>query len=119
MAFKFLKIDSRKKERKLLGAYIPIWMHEYLTLYALANGVSKSDIVIQLLEVWSGKKQESVPIEELIKGVVYRLHSQWRDERLSEPPVTFDEYKAAVNSELLERGLRPQHIKDIMKTLKR
>jgi len=119
VALKVLKLDKRKNERRLVGVYVPTWMHEYLTLYALANGVTKSDIVFQILEVWTGKKQESIPIDDLIKGVVHRLNAQWCEERLSDPPVTFDDYKIAVNSELIERGLRVAHIKAIIKALKR
>lgn len=112
-----LKVDKRKTEKKLIGAYIPLWLNEYLSLFCLANGYTKSDIIVQLLDVWAAKKSDKVKVRSLVNQVAERLRVEWREARVKDPPTTFDQFKEEVKKELEERGVRPTNIKAILKKL--
>lgn len=105
-------------EKKLVGVYVPLWMHSYLTLYALGKGISKSDIIKPLIEIWVAKQRRVTSDDELVNGVAHRMTLQWRLERLEDSPPTFPEFKEQMREGLLDKGLRPEHVDEIISKVK-
>ncbi len=63
-------------ESRFVGAQLPCNFHQYLTLYSLAKGVSKTIIIKEVLEQWMNEKQEmgfdDNVLMTLIASVIYQ-----------------------------------------------
>ncbi|MFP4025824.1 MAG: hypothetical protein ACLFVR_14970 [Thiohalospira sp.] len=60
---------SKAENKKMVGAYVPRHLHNYITLYCLLHEKAKSSIMEEALQNWHQKaiyeKSESQIIEEL------------------------------------------------------
>ena len=69
--FKKKKVGT-KTGRKVVGAYIPLPLAEYLAMYALSNDISVGSVIGDLLEDWKKEKEQIVTKEQLINLLAMR-----------------------------------------------
>lgn len=114
----FHKKSKREKEGyKLVGAYLPPRMHNYMTLYALAKGSTKTELVQKLINDWLGQQILNEPDKDLVALVVQRANVQWKVEKTVNKNITFSQFKDMLRDELLKKGLRENHVKTILAEL--
>ena len=65
-----LSINSKRENHKLVGVSLPSPVHDYMTLYSLAKGSSKSKIFKSLLVPWVDKAKEKYwsPVDFYVGG---------------------------------------------------
>jgi hypothetical protein len=114
----FHKKTKREQEGyKLVGAYMPPRMHNYMTLYALAKGTTKVEVLKKLLNDWMGQQILEEPDKDLVALVIQRVNVQWKVEKIANKDITFSQFKDMLKEELLKKGLRENHIKTILAEL--
>ena len=98
-------LSNRKKtDCKLVGGYLPPQVYTYMTLYALAKGTTKTNIIKELLEEWVKANSKRAKEGKLLEEIVERLFQQWKSIR-TRRDMTFEQYKAKVGLELQNKGL--------------
>lgn len=92
---------------KLVGAAMPLQFCNYMTLYALAKGITKSRIIREGLEVWKRNNQSE---EELIQEIIWAAQATYR----SKKGMSLISFKDQLRRELKSKGLDSQQIKTIV-----
>jgi hypothetical protein len=114
-----LKTHTKKEPCKYIGVFLPQWVHEYLALYTLANGESKSSVIRDLFEGWIICQRSTLGDDDvkLISDAIQKIKLQWKSEQVTHPNTIPSVYKANVKAELAHRGINPQHIETILKEI--
>lgn len=116
-----LKVVSSRPGYRLVGASLPLLIHNYITLYTLAKGMSKTKIFKNLLDDWiSSQKERGETEEELISKIIYRANAQWRVEkarRRSGKP--FSQFIKELEDELYYKGLSEVYVKAVINGVNR
>jgi len=110
-------INSKRKDYRLMGAHLSLWVHSYMTLYALAKGTSKSKLIITLIEDWVVKEKEKASSEDLINELVKRLTIKWKGLKTSKYNITFVEYTTDIQVELIKKGISEKDVNRIIEKL--
>ncbi|HUU86130.1 MAG TPA: hypothetical protein VMX17_00085 [Candidatus Glassbacteria bacterium] len=109
-----LKIKSQKEDFKLVGALLPIRVHNYITFYSLAKGKTKSDILKELLYKWMSERREVEKDSDLIYEIVRKLDYQWKVEKATGRGITVGMFKDTVREELINKGLIEVYVNKII-----
>ena len=110
-----LKANAKEKSIRLVGAKMPIWMHEYLTLYALAKSTTKTRVIRYVLENWIRGEREKENDLKLMEEVAKRVNDQRKVQKIPSP---FGDYKTATKQELLISGIRDSYVNIIVLDMK-
>ena len=105
----------KKQMSKFIGAYFPQWIYSYFVLYALAKGVSKSELTRNIVEEWCNRQKMTNPEETLVQEITQKVKMQYKvdcTDRSKRPPLVT--YKANVKAELRGRGLTAVNIETIL-----
>ena len=107
-----LGVESKRKGYKLVGVHVPPQVHNYLTLSTLAKGVGKSTLFMNLIESWI--EVEGSTEKVLIEQIIIRIVSEWKDKKVKHPRASFNEFKAKLRVELLDKGLTEKQVLKIL-----
>lgn len=113
-----LRVDNHEKAYKLMGVSIPLWVHNYLSLYSVAKNTTKSNIVRGWIDSWYSQVKDKNPQERLVQEIIDAACKQWGKVKKSNPEMTVLEFKTALEKELHDRGLNYAQIGMITKTLR-
>ena len=72
-----LKATSKKgkpEETKLVGAHVPRQVSDYITLYTLAHGITKTVVIKNEIQHWYKSQMEEEP--ELIKLIIKKAREE-------------------------------------------
>ena len=107
-----LKVSDKKsspEKSKLVGAYLPQQVSDYLTLYSLAHGISKSVVLRDEIQHWfDSQMEEETALVKLIGKKARVEQKKW------ESKMTF---KKSLRAELLRRNVSDDHVKTILTIL--
>jgi hypothetical protein len=113
---KILKIKSKRTPHKFIAISVKDYIKDYLSLYCLAKGVTKSDIIKGFLNTWYNdtrlRETDEMLIEETINDRIYRYKSDDKFASLS-----FEEYKEMVEIELIQSGIKMNYVTNILNRL--
>ena len=107
-------LDHTKKCRKFVGVNIPPQIFDYLALYSVARGKSKSAIVDSLIEKWKREESGIYSIQSLRNDIISKLTANFK----SQTKLNISEFKEESVRVLYSKGLDEQHITYILKHLK-
>ena len=114
-----LPIKYKREGYKLAGVSLPLPAHNYLVLYTLAKGTTKSKILTNLINNWIKRQKEKEPEEKLIRLIIQRGNDEWKIEKANNGDFTsFEEYKDALHVELAHKGLNKEQLALIIKGIK-
>jgi len=111
----FLNRESKRKNYKLVGAHLPPREYNYFNLYCLAKGITKSSIILKLLNDWMQNKSIEYPQTILNKEIANRINLRWKAETQVD---SFREFKECIEEELKDRGISNTNIIIIINQLK-
>lgn len=111
-----LNLKSSKKDGvfKQIGVEVSQKVNTYLTITALAKGVTKTVIVRGLIDDWIGQQTDV----GLIRTLVDKLKMRWRAERILNRETTFEAFKQEAEKWLLLKGIDQDYVNMIIKDLK-
>jgi len=107
------KSDTQKK--KVVGAYLPQSLVEYLTLYMLAHGKSNRALIEELLTEW--KETTNFPTSYFIDTIVTRVLKEWDALKERNKAQSFKTFLESLKNELRTKGVKDEHIKTISKMI--
>ena len=109
---------SKRKGYKVVGVSLPPRDHNYLTLYTIAKGETKTKIIKGFLDKWieeSKKKQNEVA---LIDEIIRRLLVKFKAEITNNPRLEFVHFIDTIKDELLQKGVNETYVKLIITGLR-
>lgn len=112
-----LSVKSKRDDYRLVGVQVPPRVHNYLTLYTLAKGTTKAELLLDLIESWietEGLAWESLAEKTLIKELFERTCKEWKELKRKKPRASFDEFKTRLKNELMKKGLDERQVTDIL-----
>ena len=108
---------EKKEPLKFIGAFLSPHTQQYLLMYSLAKGVTKTTIIRKLIEDWMEKEQVDFPIDQLILLVAHRGKLQWKTEKSLTPNSEFFLFKKKFEQELRSKGVDEKYIQTILNEL--
>ena len=93
-------------------------VYDYLMLYTVTIGITKSMLVRELIENWVRLQSKSDPEENLIKLVSEKILTDWKMEKAKNPTLFTEEYLIRLNKELRSKGVAMKHIEIIIEKIK-
>ena len=98
----YLSHKTKRSDYRLVGASMPLQVFNYLTLYALLKGESKTKILIRLVQNWieNGATEES-----LIQDITEKIQEEWNRRKTKYTKLRFADYMTGVKNELRKKGL--------------
>jgi phytoene/squalene synthetase len=118
---KILPVKNKKQGMRQITIVLPVRANTYITLYALAKGLSRSIVIRDVLESWLAEQDD----KDVIIQFTDRLLRQWKVHKMSQPvdAVTshkeFLEYLALLEDELRKKGIEEYHIEQIINGMTR
>lgn len=101
----------------MLGVICPEPLYTYITLYTLAKGNTKTDIVLDQLQMWKDMQLAEKSELMLLKEVSARILIEWQKESLL-GKITIRDFKIAITKELKRKNLPDAQIREILKDIK-
>jgi hypothetical protein len=108
MAILKTKSKITKEQFKLVGALVPLPLNSFLSLYAAANGITRSMVINNVLENWHQKQCEGKA--KLLKDIVTIVKEGWKESR----KLTIAEFTENLDKELSKKGLDPDMIEKVI-----
>jgi len=114
-----LKVKSKKggsEETKLVGVHLPRQVSDYLTLYSIAHGITKTIVIRNGVQHWWESQMEKE--EDLVKLIIKKARveqKKWEDD-----PATSSAhrvFKMKLKADLEQREINPDYIKIILTAL--
>lgn len=114
-----LPIKYKREGYKLAGVSLPLPAHNYLVLYTLAKGITKSRILTNLINNWIKRQKEKEPEEKLFKDIAQRCSETWKIKKANNGDyISFKEYKKELYDEFTNKGLTDEQFASILKGIK-
>jgi len=113
-----LKVESRRAGFKLVGISIPTEIHNYLSLFTLARGITKSDLFRVLIDDWMTNQKSEETDNELIQELAVRVNNEWQAKKKLHPRASLNEFKTSLEKELISKGMRTIQIISILNYIK-
>ena len=107
--------EDRNVITDFIGVRVPNEIGSFLTLYSLAEGITKSKIILNLLVEWKQGRQREVTVEELYDKIAKRSLESWRHRK--QRSVTFYSYCNLLRIELKNRGVNETLVNKLIKML--
>ena len=116
----FLPIKYKREGYKLAGVSLPLPAHNYLVLYTLAKGTTKSKILTTLINNWIKRQKEKEPEHKLLQDIIQRSNKEWKIKKANNGNMlSFDEYKEGLEQELSKKGLTDAQFITIINGIKK
>lgn len=114
-----LRTKSTRIGYTLVGVSVPSSVSNYLNLYCIAYGVSKSSVFKSLLEDWIGATSvtENSDNQSLLNYIVKKVNKGWRLEKMNSKR-TFTDYLTQITAELRKKGIDELQLRYILDNMK-
>jgi hypothetical protein len=109
-----LKAKSQSKLSKFMGVFLPPWIQQYLLLYSMAKGISKSEIIRNQIQLWVEKQPDSEDL--LVQDIITKVQAQWEIEKTKGN--TLQSYRMKLLQELKSKGVPANYIDTIALAIK-
>jgi len=112
-----LKVHSKRGTSRSLTLDVPSRANSYLTIYSLAVGIPKGQIVRELIEDWLSRQPDDLSIANKL---VERIKREWKIQKSLKPidivqnHKDFLKYIESIEDELRHKGVEEQHIEMII-----
>jgi hypothetical protein len=106
-----------KDPLKLIGAFVPLWIQQYLLVYTTAKGITKTSIIKKLIEDWVQQQKVVDPYESLLQEIIHKVQLQWKLEKSINPSYDLFIYKRSLRQELTSKGFENVYIETIINEL--
>lgn len=110
------KAVSNEANGKFIGAWLPLVLSDYLTLYSVATGIAKSQIVLEQMTAWKTKNCKSELNEsdliKMLSDIAIENYSSLNSKRIS---ITM--FCNTVKAELRRKKITERSISRIIKRI--
>jgi protease II len=113
-----LKTYNHTKAFKLIGVSVPLWLHNYISLYCLAKKKTKSDVMKGWIDSWYVQTKAKEPQEKLVQEIIEIINEEWKAVLKHNPEKTIEEFKCELEAEMKNRGFNSLQINIILKAVR-
>lgn len=99
---------------KFVGVYIPLRIHSCLTLYSMANNISKSTLMERTFQYWMDHIYTPEVEEQNYQTFSRMMYSKYLDLQVTRRSLTYTFFINEVKKELEYKGLTIPEIKKIL-----
>jgi len=113
-----LKVKSKTRQpvtQRTVGVPLPPHLHAYLSLYALARGITRASILRREIEHWYGDQCKIIKEDDLVEEIIKKIQFHIKGRQTLHPRMSLEELRETVLNDLERKGLCDEHIKKIMK----
>lgn len=107
------------EDNKMIGVYLPLPLFQYLTLYTLNKGVSKSRVVREAVMNWQANSDDSE--EKLLNEIIKFCKREYRVRKLNgyydRQENHFSQFKSEVRNALKSKGLSNYYINKVLEEI--
>lgn len=104
--------SGKSKGKKLIGAYLPLSLTQYLHLHCMAHEKSISTIVEEILIQWvSDQQHDTEQLTEMVTNRALKLYKEVDTDKLKK------KFIAALSDQLTRKGISQKTIDEILKGL--
>lgn len=115
-------MGKSKSTNKLLGAFVPQAICDYLILYSIANKATKSKLLRQIITKWVDENAARFPAYELQIQITTDIQTRWNVKKMDIPMpelrLEFDKFRGEEATQLSKKGLNITSIKQIISLIK-
>ena len=112
-----LKAHSKAEMQKFTGVFVPQCIFSYISLYILAKGISRSDLLRNMMEKWVEETKSQTQDKELIQDILHKVRLQWKLEKSLTPGLQLFVYKKKLEKELTSKGVEAGTVAIILNEL--
>jgi signal recognition particle GTPase len=117
--FKRRRATDSNKVKKVIGAYLPLSLIEFITLYALDLGASNASIIEEQLNYLKLKKEnEGVNLNYLIDSLVQTAKMEYQETVIKNETVNSRTFFIQLKKELSVKDITSEVIEEIIKKVK-
>lgn len=102
---------------KYMGAFMPLRIFTSMTIYCLANGISKSTVMEQIFTNWLSDNFTTEMETICYKAIAARLHERYEELRLTRRSLAYSMFCDDSRKELSIKGLHYANIQNVIKEL--
>lgn len=111
------KPETTEEGTRFVGLQLDRQISSYLSLYCIANEVTKSNIVREALEVWYRIALQPFPESTLLEWIVKSAGEQWVLMKNENPRYVFTVFKDQLIRELGYKGIEVEAVNQIIDEL--
>lgn len=113
------RMDAGSVKKKVVGAYLPLPLIEFLTMYSLCTDTSNAKVIEQLLFNWK-KYHENIGLElsGLIDGLIPKVDEAWKALKVANKNARLSSFKRELRKELNNRGISMDTIDKVLNHFK-
>lgn len=106
---------NNKEDVRLVGFQVPIKTASFLSLYCLSEGVTKTVILLNLLNSWCKEQQRNITKEEMIRKIAERAIDTYNN---GTKRTNYPTFCRLLHMEFENKGLSKQDITEIFNIIK-
>lgn len=111
-----LKSKKKTDEDRMVGVYIDPQIHSYLSLFTLAKGINKSNLMRSLIASWYERECKDNPPRELVRVLLKKAQEKWDKDKNR---LGFSDFIWQLEKELLSKGVTREHIAIILENIEK
>ena len=111
----YLTIKYKRANYKLAGVSLPLPIHNFMVLYTLAKGTTKSKLLTRLIQEWLAQEKIKNSEERLIREIIKRTNDIRKHQK---EPMSLAKYKDVIQGELIYKGLSIEQTDKILNGIK-
>jgi hypothetical protein len=113
-----LKPKDKRADLRFVGANLSPKFHSQFSLWVVAKGEKKTEIIVQLIKDWLKDELHKTSETDLVREIIQRAQLQWSIAIKKKPESQIEVFKAELEQELLDKGILPDHVETIIKWIK-
>jgi hypothetical protein len=112
-----LKPKNKRMDYRLVGVNLPPRIHSFLSLWCAAKGMKKAEKFKELIVAFMDEQRLHENDDDLIRLVVHRAQTEWKFMLHKRPQYKFETFKIELEQELLDKGILPEYVTEIIQQL--
>lgn len=102
---------------RLVGVHLPRQVVDYLNLFVLAKGITKSFVVRKEIQKWHKEVKYDSPEEDLVHDLINQIKVRRRVNKTTGDAVPLAKFRKVLRNELRRKGIAQNHITEIIDSL--
>ena len=113
-----LKPKDKRADLRFVGVNVPPKLHSQFSLWVVAKGEKKTEILLKLIEKWLKEEHYKENEKELVRQIIQRAQLQWSIIIKKKPESQIEVFRAELEQELLDKGILPDYVATIIQWIK-
>jgi hypothetical protein len=110
--------NSKSSMTKYLGVRVPPDIFNYIIIFTVAKGISKTSLLKTQLNKWMKFQKKKESYENLLCELSKRITRKWLIEKRKNPATNSLNFKKSIQLELISKGLSNDYINIVLTNIK-